>query len=179
MRCTGTKSSCPHGLRPPEQLQNTPQLIYMSLNENSVYCVMPRSSEPPDTCKWGGLKLRGILKFSPSAFVSTLTTSFVCGVAVVSSVVVMSSHLITNRMRFYFFRSKRFERVFCVSLPQLGEGCNAKKLWEDFRVRSLRISWAILVSQVILVSWAILDAFWVTSDWWQIKILVAFLIANY
>ena len=35
-----------------EQLQNTPQLIYMSLNKNSVYCVMPRSSKPPDTCKW-------------------------------------------------------------------------------------------------------------------------------
>ena len=29
-----------------------------------------------------------------------------CSVAVVSSVVVMSSHLITNRMRFYFFQSK-------------------------------------------------------------------------
>ena len=36
---------------PLEQLQNTPQLIYMSLNKNSVYCVMPRSSKPPDTCK--------------------------------------------------------------------------------------------------------------------------------
>ena len=48
-----------------EQLQNTPQLIYMSLNKNSVYCVMPRSSKPPDTCKWGGNELRGILKFSP------------------------------------------------------------------------------------------------------------------
>ena len=47
-----------------EQLQNTPQLIYMSLNKNSVYCVMPRSSKPPDTCKWGGLEFRGILKFS-------------------------------------------------------------------------------------------------------------------
>ena len=47
-----------------EQLQNTPQLIYMSLNKNSVYCVMPRSSKPPDTCKWGGPELRGILKFS-------------------------------------------------------------------------------------------------------------------
>ena len=34
-----------------EQLQNTPQFIYMSLNENSVYSVMPRSSKPPDTCK--------------------------------------------------------------------------------------------------------------------------------
>ena len=30
-----------------EQLQNTPQLIYMSLNKNSVYCVMPRSSKLP------------------------------------------------------------------------------------------------------------------------------------
>ena len=37
----------------------------MSLNKNSVYCVMPRSSKPPDTCKWGGNELRGILKFSP------------------------------------------------------------------------------------------------------------------
>ena len=43
-----------------EQLQNTPQLIYMSLNKNSVYCVMPRSSKPLT----GGPKLRGILKFS-------------------------------------------------------------------------------------------------------------------
>ena len=50
--------------RSGEQLQNTPQLIYMSLNKNSVYCVMPRSSKPPDTCKWGGNELRGILKFS-------------------------------------------------------------------------------------------------------------------
>ena len=32
---------------PWEQLQNTPQLIYMSLNKNSVYCVMPRSSKLP------------------------------------------------------------------------------------------------------------------------------------
>ena len=39
------------GVSNPEQLQNTPQLIYMSLNKNSVYCVMPRSSKPPDTCK--------------------------------------------------------------------------------------------------------------------------------
>ena len=29
-----------------------------------------------------------------------------CSVAVVSSVVVMSSHIITNRMQFYFFQSK-------------------------------------------------------------------------
>ena len=34
-----------------EQLQNTRPLIYMSLNKNSVYCVMPRSSKPPDTDK--------------------------------------------------------------------------------------------------------------------------------
>ena len=47
-----------------EQLQNTQPLIYMSLNKNSVYCVMPRSSKPPDTCKWGGPKWLGILKFS-------------------------------------------------------------------------------------------------------------------
>ena len=32
--------------------------------------------------------------------------TFVCTVAVVSSVVVMSSHVITNSMRFYFFQSK-------------------------------------------------------------------------
>ena len=57
---------------PGEQLQNTPQLIYMSLNKNSVYCVMPRSSEPPDTCKWGGPELRGILKFSPARFLDVV-----------------------------------------------------------------------------------------------------------
>ena len=55
-------------LKNAEQLQNTPQLIYMSLNKNSVYCVMPRSSKPPDTCKWGGPKLRGILKFSQKRY---------------------------------------------------------------------------------------------------------------
>ena len=49
-----------------EQLQNTRPLIYMSLIKNNVYCVMPRSSKPPDTCKWGGPKWPGILKFSPS-----------------------------------------------------------------------------------------------------------------
>ena len=27
------------------------KLIYMSLNKNNVYCVIPRSSKPPDTCK--------------------------------------------------------------------------------------------------------------------------------
>ena len=35
---------------------------YMSLNKNNVYCVMPRSSKPPDTCKWGGPKWQGILQ---------------------------------------------------------------------------------------------------------------------
>ena len=35
-----------------------------------------------------------------------VTLPNMCSVAVVSSVVVMSSHLITNRMRFYFFQSK-------------------------------------------------------------------------
>ena len=47
-----------------EQLQNTRPLIYMSLNKNSVYCVKPRSSKSPDTCKWGGPKWPGILQFS-------------------------------------------------------------------------------------------------------------------
>ena len=42
-------------------LQNTLPLIQMSLNKNSVYCVMPQSSKPPDTCKWGGPKWQGIL----------------------------------------------------------------------------------------------------------------------
>ena len=37
---------------------------------------------------------------------SNFVALFTCSVAVVSSVVVMSSHLITNRMRFYFFQSK-------------------------------------------------------------------------
>ena len=45
-----------------EQLQNTRPLIHMSLNKNSVYCVMPRSSKPPDICKWGGPKWPGILQ---------------------------------------------------------------------------------------------------------------------
>ena len=33
-----------------EQLQNTLPLIYMSLNKNNVYCVIPRSLQPSDTC---------------------------------------------------------------------------------------------------------------------------------
>ena len=61
-----------------EQLQNTPQLIYMSLNKNSVYCVMPRSSKPPDTCKWGGNELRGILKFSRPHFITEKPSSVTC-----------------------------------------------------------------------------------------------------
>ena len=39
-------------------------LIYMSLNKNNVYCVMPRPSQPPNTCKWGGAKWRGSLQLS-------------------------------------------------------------------------------------------------------------------
>ena len=63
--CNGYNNQhCLDWIKPSEQLQNTPQLIYMSLKKNSVYCVMPRSSKPPDTCKWGGNELRGILKFS-------------------------------------------------------------------------------------------------------------------
>ena len=56
-----------------EQLQNTRPLIYMSLNKNSVYCVMPRSSKPPDTCKWDGPKWPGILQFSRIGFEETRT----------------------------------------------------------------------------------------------------------
>ena len=47
--CSGSSTNTNTETR--EQLQNTPQLIYMSLNKNSVYCVMPRSSKPTDTCK--------------------------------------------------------------------------------------------------------------------------------
>lgn len=32
------------------KLQNTRPLIYMSLNKNRIYCVMPRSTKGPDTC---------------------------------------------------------------------------------------------------------------------------------
>ena len=91
-----------------------------SLKEPSIYVhylYYPPFSFSADK-RWGAL---GPVKFMPSrswsTFVSTFATYFVCDVAVVSSVVVMSSHLITNRMRFYFFRSKRCELVFCVSLP--------------------------------------------------------------
>ena len=48
----------------------------MSLNKNSVYCVMPRSSKPPDTCKWGGPKWRGILKFSPQKKRNTIKSQW-------------------------------------------------------------------------------------------------------
>ena len=56
-----------------EQLQNTRPLIYMSLNKNSVYCVMPRSSKPSDTCKWDGPKWPGILQLSRIGFEETRT----------------------------------------------------------------------------------------------------------
>ena len=46
-----------------EQLQNMWPIIYMSLNENSIYCIRLQSSKPPDTCKWGGPKWPGILQF--------------------------------------------------------------------------------------------------------------------
>ena len=42
----------------------------------------------------------------PGSPTKTSHSTEACSVAVVSSVVVMSSHLITNRMRFYFFQSK-------------------------------------------------------------------------
>ena len=52
----------------------------MSLNKDSVYCVMPRSSKPPDTCKWGGTKRPGILEFSLKLWwsiqVANLATNF-------------------------------------------------------------------------------------------------------
>ena len=33
----------------------------MSLNKYNVYCVIPQSSKPSNTCKWGGPKWQGIL----------------------------------------------------------------------------------------------------------------------
>ena len=69
----------------------------------------------------------------------------------------MSSRLITNRMRFYFFQSK------CVVI--VSSACHlprdAIRKYEKI-VKSLRISWAIF------------DAYWDASDWWKSKILVAF-----
>ena len=41
----------------------------MSLNKNCVSCVMPRSSKPPDTCKWGGTKWQGILQLLPFQYI--------------------------------------------------------------------------------------------------------------
>ena len=35
-----------------EQLQNTLPLTYMSLNKNNIYCGLPRSSKPSDTCTY-------------------------------------------------------------------------------------------------------------------------------
>ena len=32
------------------------------LNKYNVYCVIPQSSKPPNTCKWGGPKWQGILR---------------------------------------------------------------------------------------------------------------------
>ena len=36
------------------KLQNTRPLISISLNKNSYYCYIPRSSKRTDTCKWSG-----------------------------------------------------------------------------------------------------------------------------
>ena len=44
------------------KLQSTLPLICMSLNKNNVYCDMPRSSKPPDTCKWGVPNRQGFLR---------------------------------------------------------------------------------------------------------------------
>ena len=38
------------------KLQNTPPLICISLNKNSIYCYIPRSSKHTDTCNgWTGV----------------------------------------------------------------------------------------------------------------------------
>ena len=42
--------------RDAAKLQNTGPLIYISLNDNSAYYVIPRSSKDFDTCKTGGPK---------------------------------------------------------------------------------------------------------------------------
>ena len=43
---------------------------------------------------------------TPSELLERARSEHSCSVAVVSSVAVMSSHIITNRMQFYFFQSK-------------------------------------------------------------------------
>ena len=51
--------------------------LFLNLN-----CVMPRSSKPPDTCKWGGPKWQGILQliqhfFSRLCFFISVTDKFI------------------------------------------------------------------------------------------------------
>ena len=58
---------------PLSRLQNTLPLIYMSLRKNNVYCFMPRTSKPPDTCKWGGPKWKSILQLLPLFSLSRIT----------------------------------------------------------------------------------------------------------
>ena len=76
----------------------------------------PRSADYPLTLLRGlphvllrglpcGLPPRTTLNNQPN-FTFTEEETQACSVAVVSSVVVMSSHIITKRMRFYFFQSK-------------------------------------------------------------------------
>ena len=50
------------------KLQNTQPLISISLNKNSNYCYIPRSSKHTDTCKWSGRVF-----WSCSQFVSKIT----------------------------------------------------------------------------------------------------------
>ena len=72
---------------------------------NYGYSRSPREFREP--C-WGGHWRR--ISFLTQALINLSSNAHrslnACSVAVVSSVVVMSSHLITNRMRFYFFQSR-------------------------------------------------------------------------
>ena len=86
-----------------------------------------------------------------------------------SSVVVMSSHLITNRMWFYFFQSKCVVNMSsaCHFLTRGGMQC--KIVRQLLRIPLLKFENFM----------GYLDTFWDTSDWWKIKILVVFLSVKY
>ena len=106
------------------------------------------------------------------AFLDSQCTGGGCSVAVVSSVAVWSSHLSTNRMRFYFFQSKCVVIVSSLSVTsQLGEGCNTSFVrfvflilwktwvWNSFEAFSPMGFWRILQKCEVCSKRSLLNAY--------------------
>ena len=75
-------------------------------------------------------RIRRRIALTEKAWEDAVRGGKVCNVAFVSSVAVWSSHLSTNRMRFYFFQSLLWSCLLHVT-SQLGEGCSmSMMLWK-------------------------------------------------